>query len=193
MHERSSGKRHTIRTKHAVEAYLNLLTVESFLRGQQPLYAVLDAARHDHVLAWILASGLEQASLYEGEEGQRLAPWGPYLVRMEADSPGLRTLLEQGWGQAWGIFLCCSLPFAEVRRQLRRFLTVRLPEGRSAYFRFYDPRVLRDFLPGFSTEQVREFLGPIQSVFLEGTSPEECWWFHWNGQALVSRMMTPSM
>ena len=167
--------------------------VESFLREQQPLYALLDAARDDRVLAWILTSGLEHASLYEGEEGRQLAPWGPYLVRLQAEGPGLRSLLEQSWGQAWGIFLCCPLPLAEVRRQLRRSLLVRLPAGQTAYFRFYDPRVLRDFLPGFSPAELQNFLGPIQTVFLEGVSPEECWRFHWNGQELSRQIMTPPM
>jgi len=71
------------------------------------------------------------------------------------------------------VYLTCDRPFAEVRKHLRRFLTVEL-EGSSkpVLFRFYDPRVLRVFLPTCTPKEVLEFFGPIKRYVLEGEEPK---------------------
>jgi hypothetical protein len=49
------------------------------------------------------------------------------------------------------------------------------PEGRRpqrVYFRFYDPRVLRDFLPTCNMRQAPEMFGGIGSFWLEGERGE---------------------
>jgi hypothetical protein len=46
---------------------------------------------------------------------------------------------------------------------LQRFLMVALPDGRKAYFRYYDPRILRTYLPNCHPAELRAFFGPVQS------------------------------
>ena len=113
----------------------------------QPLYAILDAARDIKILALLMQAKEEYQSLYEGVEGAKLAQVAPYLVKLGKDSPLLGSLLLEGWGNSWGVYLTCAGEFQEVRRHLRHFLEVQLPDGKQVYFRFYDPRVLRVFLP----------------------------------------------
>ena len=57
----------------------------------------------------------------------------------------------------------------DLRSHLRRFLIV-LDEdtGKKLYFRFYDPRVLRAFLPTCSKIQVADMFGEIGMFLLEG-------------------------
>lgn len=139
------------------------------LREQpEPLYAILDAARDPLILTLLRTQCPEPyQSLYEGLEGEQLAAAAPYLVRLPPQSPFLETLVRLGWGKSWGVFLTCHEPFAEVRQHLRRFLIVETAEGQRLYFRFYDPRVLRVFLPSCQPEERKAFLGQATCYLLE--------------------------
>lgn len=44
---------------------------------------------------------------------------------------------------------------------LREVFISRDENGQEYFFRFYDPRVLRSFLPTCQSEELREFFGPI--------------------------------
>jgi len=44
-------------------------------------------------------------------------------------------------------------------------------ENKKVLFRFYDPRVLRVFLPTCTSKEVLEFFGPITRYVLEGEEP----------------------
>jgi pSer/pThr/pTyr-binding forkhead associated (FHA) protein len=142
-------------------------------RDFQPLYAILDAARDIKILALLLQHKEEYQSLYEGQEGAKLAQVAPYLVKLKKDSALLDTLVREGWGQSWGVYLTCPGEFAEVRRHLRHFLEVKLPDGKQVYFRFYDPRVLRTYLPTCTPEETNQFFGPIKKYLLEDERPEK--------------------
>jgi hypothetical protein len=139
----------------------------------QPLFAILDAARDVRILALLLTHKQEQyQSLYEGQQGAELAQVAPYLVRLGKDSPLLEALAAEGWGKSWGVYLTSSAEFNEVRHHLRRFLQVRLPSGEQVYFRFYDPRVMRVFLPTCTPEDTTQFFGPIENYLVEDENPE---------------------
>jgi hypothetical protein len=137
-----------------------------FLRQTQPLFAILDAARKDRILTLLKEHRDEHQSLYEGPEAEQLAEVAPYLVRLKPQSKLLDALVAEGWGDSWGVYLKCSEEFAMVRKQLRRFLMVE-NEGRECYFAFYDPRVLRAFLPACSGEEAAQFFGPIEQFLVE--------------------------
>lgn len=135
----------------------------------EPLFAVLDAARDRRVLKFLQSTDQEYESLYEGPDGEALAEVAPYLLNLPRDSEWLGRLVQEGWGNSWGIFLTSRLSFNETRRHLRKFLKVQEEAtGRQLYFRFYDPRVLRSFLPTCTPEQRAEFHGPLRSFLLEG-------------------------
>ena len=149
---------------HGQEQVLAALRAEG-----SPLFAVLDAARESRVLRILQRSNHEYESLYEGPQGQELAEVAPYLVRLPARSQVLEQLVRGGWGKSWGIFLTSTLPFKETRRHLRKFLKVLDgSSGQQLYFRFYDPRVLRVFLPTCTAEQRAMFMGPLDCLLLEG-------------------------
>jgi hypothetical protein len=144
-----------------------------------PLYAVLDAARD-----WKVKPLVEEfpagdvRCLFSGESATELAGQAPYLVRLPADCPQLEPLVLDGWGDSWGVFLTCREPAEEVRAHLRKFLMVELegqgPDGgpAEAYFRFYDPRVMRAFLPTCNEAETAEFFGPVRAWLLEGRKPD---------------------
>jgi pSer/pThr/pTyr-binding forkhead associated (FHA) protein len=144
-----------------------------FLRStQEPLYALLDAARDPKVLDGLRASKALFESLYEGARGEELAPWAPYLVFLPPQSRYLDQLVRESWGKSWGVFVISRGAFAEVRKHFRKFLLVKLPDGKEVYFRFYDPRVLRVFLATCNAEQMTAFFGPISAFYTETGDPD---------------------
>jgi hypothetical protein len=130
------------------------------------LFAVLDAAREPRIPANLKAFGVEFVSLYRGEPEEALAEVAPYLVKVDGNTHLMEWLLS-GWGQSWGIFANSSAEIEDVRRHLRRFLIVQDPNGKDLYFRFYDPRVLRVYLPTCTVFETKQFLGPINAYLME--------------------------
>jgi hypothetical protein len=139
---------------------------------ESALYAVLDAARDDLVLPWIRTSGADAVCLYDGWQANELSDVAPYLVSVPRGSEHLRALLAESWGRCWGVYLSSNAEVRELRRHLRRFLRVRV-EGRGRMlFRFYDPRVLRAFLPTCTVEEANAFFGPVDAFVAEGHAGE---------------------
>jgi hypothetical protein len=138
------------------------------LRTQpQPLFAILDAARDLKVLDVLRNCNQHYQSLYEGFKGEVLAQFAPYLVELSSQSALIETLVREAWGNSWGIFLTSTIGFKETRRHFRHFLIVQTEDRRELYFRFYDPRVLRVFLPTCTPQETEEFFGRISCYLME--------------------------
>jgi len=149
------------------------------LRAERsPLYAVVDTARRARVRTLLRASPDTARSLYEGSEGEELEEVAPYLVALGRDGWLLERLVDEGWGDGWGIYLTSRQPFAEVRRHLRRLLVVDVKDtGERLYFRFYDPRALRAALAAAGARQRQQIFGDAEAFFIEGKegAPVEVW------------------
>ena len=137
------------------------------LRAYKPLIGLLDAARDARVLQLLKQSDALYQSLYEGEKGVELAAFAPYLVDSTSTAHLLPTMVDEGWGGNWGVYLSSRDPFPILRHHLRHFLMVKQPDGQQVYFRFYDPRVLRAFIPGLNKDEREIFFGPIDCFLLE--------------------------
>lgn len=135
------------------------------------LHIVLDAARMGPALATAQELTDKYSSLYKGRSEEHLAAVAPYLFSATDQPTFTNWLVEQGWGQSWGVYLESAALPTEVYRHLRKFLLVRTETGQELYFRFYDPRVLRQFLPTCNTQQLADFFGPVRYFLLEDEDP----------------------
>ena len=132
-----------------------------------PLFALLDGARTTRIRELLRESVDDHRSLYEGAQGDAIGEAAPYLVRLSKDGALLSHLVAEGWGQSWGVYLTSERPLVDVRRHLRRLLMVEAEgEPQRLYFRFYDPRVLRRFLPQSNVRQRAEMFGAVIGAFL---------------------------
>ncbi len=138
-----------------------------FERNGTSLYALIDAAREHGIHHWIKSSGFEYSCLFTGHLSEDLLAASPYLLRIVPGSVTLPQLIEQGWGHSWGLYLAATAGLVEVRRHLRRLLQVRTENHKRLFFRYYDPRVLRPFLPTCQPAQLAEVFGPIQRFDVE--------------------------
>jgi pSer/pThr/pTyr-binding forkhead associated (FHA) protein len=147
------------------------MLVAVFRERCQPLYGLFDAARDTMIPALLFNSAERYQSLYEGAQGDELSLVAPYLVGLPPESPLLEPLVRLGWGKSWGVFLTCGQPFDEVRKHLRQFLMAKHPDGKQVYFRFYDPRVMRVFIPTCTPQEGDEFFGPVKFYIMEDENP----------------------
>src|SRR5581483_4005545 len=106
--------------------------------------------------------------------------------QLEYDNARSRRLIEHAWGNSWGVLLKCDTRLDRLRRHLRGFLVVRDPSGNRLLFRYYDPRVLRLYLPTCSAEQLRTVFGPIERLMMEDSKPDRLMDFGFDGSKLFS-------
>jgi len=152
-------------------------------------YAVLDGASIPNLrqLLHTLKPGHE--CLYIGELEDDMAEVAPYLVQLEPDSPFTQAVLEQGWGNHWGVVAISEAGIREVRQHFRRFLTVYDSEGKALLFRYYDPRVLRSYLPTCTAEEIGKLFGPVKAFCAEDEKPSTLLRFEHNAGQLVTRQV----
>lgn len=131
-------------------------------------YLVLDAAQNE-MLALADTLPLTPSyfkSLFElNNNSAHLSSIAPYLLQI-SDPRIHHWFLREAWSKAWGILIKSNYSPEGLRTHLRRFTKVRTFDNRSLYFRFYDPRVLRIFLPTCDKSQILEFFGNVIDYFI---------------------------
>jgi hypothetical protein len=130
-------------------------------------YILFDAARIGDEMDELKKLGKENESLYKTKEESLLQSVAPYLFVFAENTQLGDFYFSNGWGKSWGVLVFSPAGFKELHKHFRRFLTVKTEDGTELYFRFYDPRVLRIFLPTCDTGQLVEFFGPIQYFLVE--------------------------
>jgi hypothetical protein len=143
---------------------------ELFLDAETPVYAVLDGASVPGLQGKLAELKPEFCCLYRGPIPAALENAAPYLIRLFPDHPITAWIVEQGWGKHWGIFVQSPEDFREMRKHFRKFLRVRRYDGPIMIFRYYDPRVLRIYLPTCNVAETAEVFGPIRWYACEAPS-----------------------
>jgi hypothetical protein len=142
-------------------------------RGERgDLYAILDGARDDAIHELTRQVPAPWMYLEDGIVEARYQVCAPRVLAVDDWPPAMfERLLASGWGQSWGVFVRTKYEFQILRRHLRSLSNARLPTGRVAQFRFYDPRVLRVYLPTCTTEELAMIFGPIEEFMIENDDP----------------------
>jgi len=144
--------------------FARLLFADSKLNA----YAVLDGASNPALLDHLYdGERPEFACLFRGELEPDIAECAPYLVRLERDQPFTHWVIDNCLGQHWGIFALGRGELHEMLLHLRKLNMVYDSESHPLLFRYYDPRVLREFLTFCDLEQVTDFFGPVEVFFAE--------------------------
>lgn len=131
------------------------------------LCAVLDCARDERIFTAVEAARLDKCCLYAGRLPWALVRAAPHLVVLEPEDRFTNLLMDEGWGKSWGIYFRTEVPMMDVRRHLRTFLRVKDEQGRILIFRWYDPRVLRRYLPTCNAGELATVFGPIDRFICE--------------------------
>lgn len=128
----------------------------------QRLYAILDACDSPAVQHKVTELEMETCiSLYRGMPEEDFSSFAPYLTAVNAER--FDWIVATLWSEPWGIFLVTLEGLPALRAHFRHFLIVNDPDGKEMYFRFYDPRVLRKFLPTCTAKELKSFYGNIEA------------------------------
>lgn len=157
----------------------------STVEEERAIYAIVDGARDEQVYPAVLGSDCEYCCLYRGEIPEDLAAVAPYLVLLEEENQFTTRLLTQGWGESWGIFLESAATLNDLRRHFRRFLMVYDEAGKPMYFRYYDPRVLRVYLPTCNADELQTVFGPVVRYCVESEDGSGMLEYDFTGNALT--------
>jgi len=141
--------------------------------GDMPAYVILDGAQNPSLLDALYADHAPRwRCLFGGQLEPDMATVAPYLVELEQSAAFTRRLLAEGWGQNWGVFLTSQLALPALWRHVRQQVHVYGPDMESLFFRFYDPRVMRSYLPTCPARQLGEFFGPVDFYIAEDEMPQ---------------------
>lgn len=121
--------------------------------GELNIYAIIDGAACPELRFKIYDWEPQSACLWSGKLAPDLQEVAPYLVLLDRDSTFTDWLITQGWDNNWNIFVTSELDFKAFRKQIRKLLLVKSPEGQNMVFRFYDPRVIKEFYKIITPEQ----------------------------------------
>ena len=156
------------------------------------LYSVVDAAK-DYRLAMasrdLLGEPLRPLFIKAPHHMERV---GPYMARIQCTNryPDYMKLWADRLGDNGGILLLSSAWPKAIYSHLRSIFKVYDETGAMFYFRFYDPRVLRTYLPTCTAKEGRQFFGPIRSILVEGEEAGIMQHFR-NGKAAVQMDTEP--
>ncbi len=161
------------RTGPLPAAEVDALIARLWPRGDHPdepqVHAVVDAARDPRIIGLLDTTGLERCCLFAGTLTPSLRAAAPHLVHLAPEARFTREFLQHGWGHSWGVLTIAppdvTLPL--LRRHLRTLLRVHDDTGRTLLFRFYDPRVLRAYLPTCTSEEAQAVFGPVHRFACE--------------------------
>ncbi len=150
------------------------------------IWMLVDAARQEQIFGKLLDAHLQLTCLYSRLIHPGLEIVAPYLVQLEFEDKNTRGFVEAAWGNSWGLFLKCDLGLQKTRRHLRTLLTVKDAAGAKLLFRYYDPRVLRAYLPTCTSEELKTVFGPIERFWCENRNGQELLEYKLADQKLVT-------
>jgi hypothetical protein len=153
-------------TERSINSLVRYLWRPADLEEAQ-IYTILDAARDKRIYPMLLDSDADFFCLYRGQPAHDLADVAPYIVRLESGSSFTQELLSDAWGNSWGIFMDSAATLSELKTHFRQFLTVHDETGKPLLFRYYDPRVLRIYLPTCTAPELRIIFGPVTRYYSE--------------------------
>ncbi|TCP97763.1 uncharacterized protein DUF4123 [Cricetibacter osteomyelitidis] len=134
-------------------------------------YFILDANKHP--LLHPEEFECRSESLFKGKFGEETKGVAPYLIevhpypdyRIESELMGLfhdkNAITKLNWHENLGIFIHSRHDFDTVFNHLRKFPILKDESGKWFFFRFYDPKVLRNYLNiiANSPEKLSKFFG----------------------------------
>jgi hypothetical protein len=155
------------------EALVAMLWPAGDSLAQPQVFAVVDGARDVRIAPMLRTTGLENACLFAGTLVPELQAAAPWLVRLSPKAGLTRALLEAGWHEHWFVLVRvrADVTLQQLQRHLRTLLRVQDEAGRFLLFRFYDPRVLRVYLPTCTRAEADAMFGPIAEWSCPGADP----------------------
>ena len=154
------------------------------LQDRTKLYCVLDGASVPDLPMRLYETRSPNYCLFRGDLTPDVAQTAPYVVNLLPNSPFTQWILDESFGKHLGIFAHCRFSIKEMRRHFRSLVNVYNEQGNPMIFRFYDPRVLRRFLPTCNAAELKNLFSNVQAYFAEAEDGENLLGFQLENDSL---------
>lgn len=152
------------------------------------IYVLLDCACDERIYPEMIDSGLEYQCLYPGILSEELATVAPYLVKLKQKSRFAEWIYREGWGANWGIYLTVEYNILfDTLHHFQQMVRVRDEHEKILFFRFYDPRVLRLYLPTCRNSELKSFFGKVKNFYMEDETGINVLDYRFDGNLLHQR------
>ena len=130
-------------------------------------YLLLDGAQIENLPARLyrLDDSPMAEWLYHATPYQAVLDVGPALVLLRANSALEQTFTDH-WQHDAGLIIESDAPMPLLAEHLRSLIHARVSGGACVLFRYYDPRVMRHWLPALPPAEKDHLMGPICRVRL---------------------------
>lgn len=152
-------------------------------------YAIVDSAQDQSLAVAVKEAGSEYRSLFDGPAAAAMESVAPLVTPLQDDS-ALWHEFAQRWDCNVGVLVSTAARLEDVVGHLRQIFVVQDETGQEFFFRFYDPRVLRNYLPTCEESELREFFGPVTAICCSGEQPDSLVIYQIEGGKLQARHHT---
>lgn len=143
------------------------------------LYAILDAAKVKvpSLRSTLDTADLDFACLITGEDYEALKDSAPYIVELKEGNDFTRTLFTYNpnfsdkhltvhlWHKEPGIYIRSRASLMELGQHFAQFVKVQDEQGKSYFFRFYEPKYLETLFQALAPGEINSLFGPHHSTF----------------------------
>lgn len=168
----------TFKNEKIIDSESTKTTVEEFLLGKAAdddynLYGIVDSARNEEVFRYLITGNVIYKSLFEGTMDVQSFGVSGFLVECKKESSLFQWMTTEVWGNSCCIFFTSKSSFDELFIHFQQFNRVYLEDDEVVLFRYYDPRVLRVYLPSCNHNEIDAFFGDVNNFFAESENPEK--------------------
>lgn len=154
----------TFQTQYKTQSQDILLgrsVLHTYVEGHvSPTWLLLDATASDDIPGYLTDDRTKMHSLLQGRAARELLLEAPYLVEVSQQCRLCQAFYATGIREDWGIALVSTASHRALIEQLRKGLWAQI-NRENHFFRYYDPRIARDWLLGLGQPQLSEFCGEI--------------------------------
>jgi hypothetical protein len=154
------------------DAAAKTLRSEYFADDGLRAYMLIDGASAGALIDHLYDDGADFACLITGGLEPDMQEVAPYLVALSDGEPFANWVVDNSQGAHWGIILRSSLALPDLARRYRKLLRVRGSDGDSFFFRFYDPRVFRAYLPSCQPDELEVWFDEVRCYLMEAQDPD---------------------
>jgi hypothetical protein len=166
------------------ETAVAALRTELFASPERSTYMLLDGAATRAILEHLYSDRARFTCLLTGELEPDMLEVAPYLVELKTGDPFTHWITASAFGNHWGIAFGSDRDLSSLARHFRQLLFVRDAEGDVLFFRYYDPRVFRVYLPTCHGEDLTPWFTPVDYYWVEAEGPDALLRFSYDGSDL---------
>jgi hypothetical protein len=152
-------------------AFINARVLEKKVN----VYCILDGASDNTIYPMLKSNKWDYFCLYKKNvhfEGERmvdeLAATAPYLLKLDPDKMSVESIVRERMGKSQMIIFESPAPIEKLLDHCSSMLKAMDEDGKVINFRYYDPRILRVYLPTCTDEESYIFFGDIDTVWADG-------------------------